>query len=200
MTFAPMLDVARDPRWGRSAEGPGEDGWLAMRIAEAKVHGFQGTDLAAADSLAAVAKHFAAYGAVTAGREYAAVDISERTVREVYLPAFAAAVAGGVAAVMPAFTDLDGVPMTANGTLLRGWLREKMKFDGVIVTDYNAIAELIHHGIATDLAARGRARAQSRRGHRHDGRCLSSRPARGAGARLGEHGRTSTPPYAACFA
>ena len=152
MTFAPMLDVARDPRWGRSAEGPGEDGWLAMRIAEAKVHGFQGTDLAAADSLAAVAKHFAAYGAVTAGREYAAVDISERTVREVYLPAFAAAVAGGVAAVMPAFTDLDGVPMTANGTLLRGWLREKMKFDGVIVTDYNAIAELIHHGIAADLA------------------------------------------------
>jgi beta-glucosidase len=151
MTFAPMLDVARDPRWGRSAEGPGEDGWLATRIAEAKVHGFQGTDLAAADSLAAVAKHFAAYGAVTAGREYAAVDISERSVREVYLPAFAAAVAGGVAAVMPAFTDLDGVPMTANGTLLRGWLREKMKFDGVIVTDYNAIAELVHHGIAADL-------------------------------------------------
>ncbi len=152
MTFAPMLDVARDPRWGRSAEGPGEDGWLATRIAEAKVHGFQGTDLAAADSLAAVAKHFCAYGAVTAGREYAAVDISERTVREVYLPAFAAAVAGGVAAVMPAFTDLDGVPMTANGTLLRGWLRETMKFEGVIVTDYNAIAELIHHGIAADLA------------------------------------------------
>jgi beta-glucosidase len=152
MTFAPMLDVARDPRWGRSAEGPGEDGWLAMRIAEAKVHGFQSTDLAAADSLAAVAKHFTAYGAVTAGREYAAVDLSERTVREVYLPAFAAAVASGVAAVMPAFTDLDGVPMTANGEYLRGWLRETMKFDGVIVTDYNAIAELIHHGIAADLA------------------------------------------------
>ena len=151
MTFAPMLDVARDPRWGRSAEGPGEDGWLATRIAEAKVHGFQGSDLAAADSLAAVAKHFVAYGAVTAGREYAAVDISERSVREVYLPAFAAAVAGGVAAIMPAFTDLDGVPMSANGALLRGWLREKMQFDGVIVTDYNAIAELIHHGVAADL-------------------------------------------------
>ena len=152
MTFAPMLDVARDPRWGRSAEGPGEDGWLATRIAEAKVHGFQGTDLAAADSLAAVAKHFVAYGAVTAGREYAAVDISERSVLEVYLPAFAAAVAGGVAAIMPAFTDLDGMPMSVNGTYLRGWLREKMKFDGVIVTDYNAIAELIHHGVAADLA------------------------------------------------
>ena len=151
MTFAPMLDVARDPRWGRSAEGPGEDPWLAARIAEAKVHGFQGTDLAGADALASVAKHFCAYGAVTAGRDYAAVDVSERTVREVYLPAFAAAVAGGVAAIMPAFTDLDAVPMTANGTLLRGWLRDTMKFDGVIVTDYNAIAELIHHGIAADL-------------------------------------------------
>ena len=152
MTFAPMLDVARDPRWGRSAEGPGEDPWLSARIAEAKVLGFQGTDLAAADALAAVAKHFCAYGAVTAGREYASVDISDRTVHEVYLPGFAAAVEGGVAAVMPAFTDLAGVPMTANVALLRGWLRETMRFDGVIVSDYNAIAELMHHGVAGDLA------------------------------------------------
>ena len=86
MTFAPMLDVARDPRWGRSAEGPGEDPWLSARIAEVKVRGFQGADLAAADTLAAVAKHFCAYGAVTAGRDYAAVDISDRTLHEVYLP------------------------------------------------------------------------------------------------------------------
>jgi beta-glucosidase len=114
MTFAPMLDVARDPRWGRSAEGPGEDPWLSARIAEVKVRGFQGADLAAADALAAVAKHFCAYGAVTAGRDYAAVDISDRTLHEVYLPAFAAAVAAGVSAVMPAFTDLAGIPMTAN--------------------------------------------------------------------------------------
>jgi beta-glucosidase len=152
MTFAPMLDVARDPRWGRSAEGPGEDAWLGARIAEAKVRGFQAGKLAAADSLAAVAKHFCAYGAVTAGRDYASVDISDRTLREVYLPPFAAAVASGVAAVMPAFTDLAGVPVTANKELLRGWLRGRFGFKGVIISDYNAIAELMHHGIAADLA------------------------------------------------
>ena len=152
MTFAPMLDVSRDPRWGRTAEGPGEDGWLATRIAAAKVLGFQDNDLAAADSLAAVAKHFCAYGAVTAGREYASVDISERTLREVHLPAFAAAVQAGVLAVMPAFTDLAGVPMTANVALLRDCLRGELGFRGVLVSDYNAIAELINHGVARDLA------------------------------------------------
>ncbi len=151
MTFAPMLDVARDPRWGRSAEGPGEDPWLGVRIAEAKVRGFEGGDLAAPDSLAAVAKHYCAYGAATAGREYASVDISDRTLREVYMPPFAAAVTAGVAAVMPAFNDLAGVPMTANHALLRGWLRGRFGFNGVIVSDYNAIAELMHHGIAADL-------------------------------------------------
>ncbi len=152
MTFAPMLDVARDPRWGRSVEGPGEDPWLAARIAEAKVRGFQGPRLAAADALAACAKHYCAYGAVTAGRDYASVDISERTLREVHMPAFAAAVASGVAAVMPAFTDLAGIPMTANKALLRGWLRDRWGFKGVIISDYNAIAELMRHGIAADLA------------------------------------------------
>ena len=152
MTFAPMLDVARDPRWGRSAEGPGEDPWLSARIAEAKVRGFQNANIAAADTLAAVAKHFCAYGAVTAGRDYASADISERTVREVYMPAFAAAIASGVAAVMPAFTDLAGIPMTANRDLLRTWLRGRLGFKGVIISDYNAVAELIHHGIAADLA------------------------------------------------
>ena len=152
MTFAPMLDVARDPRWGRSAEGPGEDPWLAARIAEAKVRGFQGAHLAAADALAAVAKHYCAYGAVTAGRDYASVDVSERTLREVHMPAFAAAVTAGVAAVMPGFTDIAGIPMTANVALLRGWLRGRWGFKGVIVSDYNAIAELMHHGIAADLA------------------------------------------------
>jgi beta-glucosidase len=151
MVFAPMLDVARDPRWGRSAEGPGEDPWVAMRIAEAKVRGFQGTDLTQADALAAVAKHYCGYGAVQAGRDYASVDISERTLHEVHLPPFAAAVAAGVAAVMPAFNDLAGMPMTANQALLRGWLRGRLGFDGVIVSDYNAIAELVHHGIAADL-------------------------------------------------
>ncbi|KWT83607.1 MULTISPECIES: glycoside hydrolase family 3 N-terminal domain-containing protein [unclassified Variovorax] len=152
MTFAPMLDVSRDPRWGRTAEGPGEDPWLNTRIAQAKVRGFQGADLSSAESLAACAKHFVAYGAVTAGREYAAVDISERTLHEVHLPGFAAAVRAGVATLMPAFTDLNGVPMTAHVPLLRDWLRGEMGFDGVIVSDYNAIGELIKHGVAADLA------------------------------------------------
>ncbi len=152
MTFAPMLDVSRDARWGRGAEGPGEDPWLGAKLAEAKVRGFQGADLAAADAVASVAKHFCGYGAVTAGRDYASVDISERTLHEVHMPPFAAAVAAGVAAVMPAFTDLAGIPMTANGALLTGWLRRRLKFDGVIVSDFNAVGELIRHGVAADLA------------------------------------------------
>jgi beta-glucosidase len=151
MTFAPMLDVSRDPRWGRGVEGPGEDSWLGTQLAKAKVRGFQGDDLSSADSLAACAKHFCAYGPVTAGREYAAVDISERTLHEVHLPPFAAAIDAGVATFMPSFTDLAGIPMTAHVGLLRGWLREQHGFDGVIVSDYNAIAELINHGIASDL-------------------------------------------------
>lgn len=151
MTFAPMLDVSRDPRWGRTAEGPGEDPWLGMQIARAKVNGFQGQDLSAADSVAAVAKHFCAYGPVNAGREYAAVDISERAVREVHLPPFRAALAAGVVAVMPAFTDLAGIPLTIHRGLLRGCLREELGFDGVLISDYNAIAELLKHGVAADL-------------------------------------------------
>ncbi len=151
MTFAPMLDVSRDPRWGRTAEGPGEDAWLNARIAQAKVRGFQGADLASSDALAACAKHFVAYGAVNAGREYAEVDISERSLHEVHLPGFVAAIRAGVATLMPSFTDLNGVPMTAHIPLLRDWLRGEMGWDGVIVSDYNAIAELIKHGVAADL-------------------------------------------------
>ena len=153
MTFSPMLDVSRDPRWGRTAESPGEDGWLAARIAEAKVHGYQGTNLAAGDSIAACAKHFCAYGSVTAGREYASVDISERTLREVHLPPFESAVAAGVSAIMPAFSDLAGIPMTAHTALLRDLLRGELGFDGVLISDYNAIGELIRHGVAADLPA-----------------------------------------------
>jgi beta-glucosidase len=151
MTFAPMLDVSRDPRWGRIVESPGEDPWLASRIAEAKVRGFQGADLLAADSVAACAKHFCAYGSVNAGRDYASVDVSERTVREVHLPSFQAAVSSGVTTIMSAFTDLAGIPMTANVAMLRGWLRRDLGFEGVILSDYNAIGELIRHGIAADL-------------------------------------------------
>jgi len=152
LTFAPMLDVTRDPRWGRTAEGPGEDAWLASRFARAKVHGFQSTDLANPDAVAATAKHLGAYGAVNAGREYAPVDISERQLREVYLPSFGAAAEAGVAAVMPAFTDLAGTPMSANAAILRDLVRGRWGFSGVIISDYRAIAELVSHGVAADLA------------------------------------------------
>jgi beta-glucosidase len=151
MAFAPMLDVSRDPRWGRTAEGPGEDPWLAETFAAAKVRGFQGADLSSDESLAACAKHFCAYGPVNAGREYASVDVSERALREIHLPAFAAAVRAGVAAIMPAFTDLAGIPMTAHIPLLRDYLRGELGFDGVLISDYNAIGELIKHGVAADL-------------------------------------------------
>jgi beta-glucosidase len=151
MTFAPMLDVSRDPRWGRIAESPGEDPLVGARMAEAKVRGFQGTDLLQPDALAACVKHYCAYGCVTAGRDYAPVDISERTLHEVHMVPFEAAVAAGVAAIMPAFTDLNGIPMTAHKDLLRDWLRGRLGFDGVVISDYNAVAELIRHGIAADL-------------------------------------------------
>jgi beta-glucosidase len=151
MTFAPMLDVSRDLRWGRTVEGPGEDPWVAAQIARAKVRGFQGADLASAESVAATAKHFCAYGPVAGGRDYAPVDISERTLREVHLPGFAAAVHAGAAAIMPAFTDLAGIPMTAHKALLRDYLRGELGFEGVLVSDYNAIGELIKHGVAADI-------------------------------------------------
>lgn len=151
LTFAPMLDISRDPRWGRIAEGPGEDPLVAARFAEAKIRGFQGPDLAARGSIAGTAKHFCAGGGVTAGRDYAAVDISERALHEVYLPPFGAAVAAGCAAIMPAYNSVAGVPMTAHVGLLRGFLRGKLGFDGVIISDYNAIAELLQHGVAADL-------------------------------------------------
>src|SRR3984957_13998216 len=151
LTFAPMVDVARDPRWGRIIESPGEDPWIACQMAAAKTRGFQGLDLAARDSLAATAKHLCAYSAVTAGREYASADVSERTLHEIYLPPFASAVAAGVAAIMPAFIDVAGAPMTANAKLLQGWLRGVVGFDGVLISDYNSIAELLNHGVAADL-------------------------------------------------
>ena len=152
MNFAPMIDVARDPRWGRTVEGPGEDEFLATRFAKAKVRGFQASDLSAESTVAATAKHLAAYGAVRAGREYASVDMSERQLHEVYLPPFKAAVQAGVAAIMPAFTDFDGTPMTANAAVLRDIVRRRMGFSGVMISDYSAIAELVAHGVAGDKA------------------------------------------------
>jgi beta-glucosidase len=152
LTFAPMLDISRDPRWGRIAEGPGEDPFVGAAFARAKVRGFQNVNLSDVGAIAACAKHYLAYGAVTAGREYAPADMSEGMMREVYLPPFRAAVEAGVAAIMPSFTDLNGVPMTANGPLLRDVLRGELGFSGVIISDYHAISELLNHGVAGDLA------------------------------------------------
>jgi beta-glucosidase len=150
LVFSPMLDIARDPRWGRISEGPGEDPWLACRIAEAKVRGYQTADLSAPDAVAACAKHYLAYGAALAGRDYNSADVSDRAIREVYLPPFAAAVATGAATVMPAFNDVAGVPMTANAALVRGTLFGELGFEGAVISDYNAVMELLPHGVAGD--------------------------------------------------
>ncbi|MDH3660090.1 MAG: glycoside hydrolase family 3 C-terminal domain-containing protein [Alphaproteobacteria bacterium] len=150
--YAPMLDVSRDPRWGRIAEGPGEDPWLASRFAVAKVRGTQGDDIKKPENMAATAKHLAAYGAAQAGRDYHSVDISERTFLEVYMPPFKAAVDAGAVAIMPGFHDLAGVPMTANKEVLNDLVRDQWGFDGVMVSDYNAVTELLAHGAAGDMA------------------------------------------------
>lgn len=137
-TFAPMVDVARDQRWGRGAEGSGEDVFLGEVMAQARVRGFQGPDLRASDSLLSTAKHFAAYGAVAAGLDYNTVDISEETLREVHLPPFKAAFDAGCLAVMSAFNDINGVPATANRHLLTDILRGEWNFKGVVISDYTA--------------------------------------------------------------
>lgn len=147
-TFAPMCDIARDPRWGRIAEGAGEDPYLASLIATARVKGFQGDNLSHPATMAACAKHFAAYGAPLAGRDYHSVDMSEYLLREVYLPPFQAAVKAGVASIMTAFNDLNGIPCTANPFLLKQILRNEWQFKGFIVSDWTSVEELIPHGFA----------------------------------------------------
>lgn len=149
-TFAPMVDISRDPRWGRIVEGAGEDTYLGSKIAEAKVRGFQGDDLRDLNTLAATAKHFAAYGAPMAGRDYQSVDMSERMLREIYLPPFKAAFDAGAVSVMTAFNDLNGIPATANKYLFTDILRKEWGFGGFVVTDYTAIMELLYHGVAED--------------------------------------------------
>ncbi|SBV37192.1 Periplasmic beta-glucosidase [uncultured Stenotrophomonas sp.] len=149
-TYAPAVDVARDQRWGRGAEGAGEDVLLGCAFAAARVRGFQGEDLRAADALLATPKHFAAYGAVAAGMEYAQVDISPQTLHDVHLPPFKAALAAGARALMSAFNDINGVPASANRWLLTDLLRGQWGFDGVVVSDYTADMELIAHGYAAD--------------------------------------------------
>lgn len=151
-TFAPMVDIARDARWGRIVEGAGEDPFLGAEMARARVRGFQGRALAAPDAVAACVKHFAAYGAAEAGRDYNTTDLSEWTLREVYLPPFKAAIDAGVETVMSAFNDLNGVPASANPFLLTDILRGEWKFAGFVVSDYTAVPELIAHGLAADEA------------------------------------------------
>jgi beta-glucosidase len=152
MTFAPMVDVARDMRWGRIVECAGEDPLVNAEFGRARVRGYQSRDEKGRMRLAACAKHFCAYGAVLAGRDYAEADVSWRGLEEIYLPPFRAAVEEGVAAIMPAFTDVAGVAMTAHKRLLHDMLRARWRFDGLVVSDYHAVAELIDHGVAADLA------------------------------------------------
>ena len=145
-----MVDIARDARWGRIVEGAGEDPYLGSAMARAYVRGYQGKQLDAPDSIAACAKHYVAYGAAEGGREYNTVDMSERTLRQIYLPPFHAAVEAGVATLMSAFNALNGVPATANEFTLREILKGEWKFRGFVVSDYTAIQELMAHGIAND--------------------------------------------------
>lgn len=154
-TFAPMVDIARDPRWGRISEGSGEDVHLGGLIAAARVRGFQGDDLAAVDTVLATAKHFAAYGAAQAGRDYHTVDMSERMLRDVYLPPFKAAIDAGAATFMTAFNELDGIPASGSEYLLTDILRDEWGFQGFVVTDYTSINEMVPHGYARDLAHAG---------------------------------------------
>jgi beta-glucosidase len=150
--FAPMVDVARDPRWGRISEGAGEDHFLGMAMAQARVRGFQAGDLISGRRIAACPKHYVAYGAAEAGRDYNTVDISERMLREVYLPPFKAAFDAGAGSVMSAFNEIGGVPATSNAFVLRAVLRDEWQWPGVVLSDYEAVRELIPHGVAADLA------------------------------------------------
>ena len=151
-TFAPMVDIARDPRWGRVMEGAGEDTYLGSLIGVARVKGFQGAGVGELNSVAACVKHFAAYGAAQAGRDYHTVDMSERVLRETYLPPYKAAVDAGAATVMTSFNELDGTPATANKFLMDDLLRKEWGFKGFVVTDYTSIMEMLNHGNVADSA------------------------------------------------
>lgn len=150
-TFAPMVDVSRDARWGRVMEGAGEDTWYGCRVAEARVRGFQGESLADTTTILACAKHFAAYGACIGGRDYNTVDLSRITLHEVYLPPFRAALDAGVSTFMNAFNEVDGIPATGNTYLLRDILKGDWNFNGFVVSDWNSVGEMVNHGFVADL-------------------------------------------------
>ncbi|EMR03018.1 glycoside hydrolase family 3 N-terminal domain-containing protein [Cesiribacter andamanensis] len=149
-TFNPMVDVARDPRWGRIAEGAGEDPYLGGLIGAAKVRGYQGEDLSDPFTIMACVKHFAAYGAPQAGRDYHSVDMSDRQLREVYLPPYKAAIDAGAATIMTSFNDVDGVPASGSRYLMTDILRDEWGFDGFVVTDYTSINEMVPHGVVAN--------------------------------------------------
>ncbi|WP_434608899.1 glycoside hydrolase family 3 N-terminal domain-containing protein [Pseudomonas sp. R1-7] len=149
-TFAPMVDIARDPRWGRVVEGAGEDPFLGAALAASRVRGFRGNGPPDTSSILTTAKHFVAYGAAEGGRDYNTSDLSERTLEEVYLPPFRAAIEAGVDMIMPGFNELDSMPMHASQKQLKQKLREEWGFQGVIVSDYTGVMELIAHGVASN--------------------------------------------------
>lgn len=151
-TFAPMVDISRDGRWSRISEGSGEDPYLVSRMAMANVKGFQGNDLMSTSTLAACAKHFAAYGAAEAGRDYNTTDMSDRTLFDVYLPPFKAALDAGVKTFMASFNEIGGVPATGSKYLMRDILKGRWKFDGFVVSDYTGVNEMVPHGFAKDDA------------------------------------------------
>jgi len=154
-TFAPMVDISVEPRWGRVMEGAGEDPYLGSRIAEARVHGFQGKDLADSLSILACVKHFAGYGAPLAGRDYNTVDMSGRVFLDTYLPPYKAAIDAGAMSVMSSFNELNGVPATGSKYLLTDVLRTQLGFKGFVVTDYTGIPEMVNHGVAANDADAG---------------------------------------------
>ena len=149
-TFAPMVDIARDPRWGRVMEGAGEDTYLGSKIAYARVKGFQGRQLGDLDAVMATAKHFAAYGAALGGRDYNSVDMSERMLWETYLPPFKAALDAGASTFMNSFNDLNGIPASGNKYLLRDILKGQWGFTGFVVSDWGSIGEMVAHGYVKD--------------------------------------------------
>ncbi|MGB5989848.1 MAG: glycoside hydrolase family 3 N-terminal domain-containing protein, partial [Marinifilaceae bacterium] len=160
-TFAPMVDITRDPRWGRVCEGAGEDKYLGIQAAKARVKGFQGSNLSDNNTILACAKHFAAYGAAQAGRDYNTVDISKRELRETYLPPFKACVDVGCATFMTSFNELDGIPSSGNKFLLKDILRDEWGFKGFVVTDFTSINEMVKHGICKDEYDAGKLSIQS---------------------------------------
>src|SRR5207302_4345243 len=148
----PMVDIARDARWGRMAEGAGEDPFLGSAMAAAYVRGYQGARLDAPDSIAACAKHYVGYGAAEGGRDYNTTEISEHTLREIYLPPFRAAIDGGAGTIMSAFNSLNGIPASANPFALKKILRQEWGFRGIVDSDWTSVAELMNHGVANDGA------------------------------------------------